>query len=61
VQLKIDFLKAVTQSNITANARAIYIGRRIALADVGLVDSNKKSVAKCLATYIVFKNIENQK
>jgi len=61
VELKVNFLKSVTQSNITANARVIHVGRRIALGDVEVVDSNKTLVAKCLATYMVLKNTENEK
>lgn len=61
VELKINFLKAVTQSNITANANVIHVGRRIALGDVEVVDSNKSLVAKCLATYMILKSSKNEK
>lgn len=55
IELKINFLKAVAQSDITANAKIIHAGRRIALGDVEIVDSNKSLVAKCLATYMILE------
>lgn len=55
VEIKVNFLRAVKESAIVANATIVHMGRRVALGEVDVVDDNNKLVAKCLATYMIIE------
>lgn len=52
VELKINYLAAVREGRVTADARIIRDGRRIVVADCDAFDSNGRLAAKGLLTYI---------
>ncbi|HKG21522.1 MAG TPA: PaaI family thioesterase [Blastocatellia bacterium] len=52
VELKINYLAAVRDGRVTADARIIRDGRRIIVAECDAFDSNGRLAAKGLLTYI---------
>jgi acyl-CoA thioesterase len=55
VEMNINYVSPFMEGNITAEARIINKGRRIALGDVDVRDDQGGLVAKCLATYTIMK------
>lgn len=52
VEMKINYLSAVSSGRIVADARLIRDGRRIVVADCDVFDEKGKHLAKGLLTYI---------
>ena len=55
VEMNINYVSPFREGNITAEARIINKGSRIALGDVDVRDDQGGLVAKCLATYTIVK------
>lgn len=55
VEMNINYVSSFNEGNITAEARIINKGSRIALGDVDIRNDQGDLVAKCLATYMVMK------
>ena len=55
VEMNINYVSPFRGGNITAEARIINKGSRIALGDVDVRDDQGGLVAKCLATYTIMK------
>jgi acyl-CoA thioesterase len=55
VEMKINYVSPFKEGKITAEARIINKGSRIALGDVDVRDDQGGLVAKCLATYLTMK------
>jgi len=53
VELKINFLSAVTDGELIGEARILQKGKRLALADMEVKDGIGKLVAKGMATYMI--------
>lgn len=52
VEMKVNYLSAIREGRVTADARLIRDGRRIIVADCDVFDSKAKLAAKGLLTYI---------
>ena len=52
VELKVNYLSAIHEGRVVAEARLIRDGRRIVVAECDLFDSNGQLAAKGLLTYI---------
>lgn len=52
VEMKVNYLSAIRQGRVTAEARLVRNGRRIIVADCDLYDSEGRLAAKGLLTYI---------
>jgi acyl-CoA thioesterase len=52
VEMKVNYLKAIREGRVTAEARLIRDGRRIVVADCDVFDSEGVLAAKGLLTYI---------
>lgn len=52
VEMKVNYLSAITEGRVTAQATLIRDGRRIIVADCDVFDSKGKLAAKGLLTYI---------
>jgi uncharacterized protein (TIGR00369 family) len=55
VEMNINYVSPFREGNITAEARIVNKGSRIALGDVDVRDDQGGLVAKCLATYTIMK------
>jgi acyl-CoA thioesterase len=55
VEMNINYVSPFKEGNITAEARIVNKGSRIALGDVDVGDDQGGLVAKCLATYTIMK------
>jgi uncharacterized protein (TIGR00369 family) len=55
VEMNINYVSPFNEGNITAEARIINKGGRIALGDADVRDDQGGLVAKCLATYMIMK------
>jgi acyl-CoA thioesterase len=53
VEMKINFLAAVTDGELIGEARIFQKGKRLALAEMEVKDGKGKPVAKGLATYMI--------
>lgn len=56
VELKINYLRPVTRGELTANARVVHKGKRIAVADVEVCQDDGKMVARGMATMMIVQN-----
>jgi acyl-CoA thioesterase len=52
VEMKINYLRPISEGRVVADARIIKDGRRIVVADCDVFDANGKLAAKGLLTYI---------
>lgn len=52
VEMKVNYLSAIREGRVVADARIIRDGRRIIVADCDVIDSKGKLAAKGLLTYI---------
>ena len=52
VEMKVNYLSAIREGRVVADARLIRDGRRIIVADCDVFDSNGRLAAKGLLTYI---------
>ena len=53
VEMKINFLAAVTEGELIGESRILQKGKQLALADMEVKDGKGKLVAKGLATYMI--------
>jgi len=53
VEMKINFLAAVTDGELIGESRILQKGKQLALADMEVKDGKGKLVAKGLATYMI--------
>ena len=53
VEMKINFLAAVSEGELIGESRVVQKGKRLALAEMEVKDGNGKLVAKGLATYMI--------
>jgi uncharacterized protein (TIGR00369 family) len=58
VELKVNFLRKVTDGDITATARLVHLGRRIGVADVDVTNKGRLC-AKAIATYMLNRSRES--
>lgn len=52
VEMKVNYLSAIREGRVVADARLIRNGRRIIVADCDVYDANGKLCAKGLLTYM---------
>ena len=55
VEMKINYLKSVKEGDIIAEAKVVHKGKRTALGDVEVRNSEGELVAKGLATYMIIQ------
>jgi len=55
VEMKINYLKSVKEGDIIAEAKVVHKGKRTALGDVEVRNSDGELVAKGLATYMIIQ------
>lgn len=58
VEMKVNFLKPVTEGEIRAEAEIVFLGGRLAVGDVDLRDDHDQLIAKALVTYNIRKGDE---
>ncbi len=56
IEMKINYIKPISEGDIIAEAKIVHRGGRTAIGDVEVRNSNGDLVAKCLATYMIIKN-----
>ncbi len=56
VELKVNFLAPAKPGVLTASGNIIHKGKRIAVGEAEVRDSNRKIIAKGLVTYIILAN-----
>jgi len=56
IEMKINYIKAVREGDIIAEAKIIHKGGKTAIGDVEVRNSEGDLIAKCLATYMIIKN-----
>jgi len=60
-EFKINFFSAVTGGEMFEEARAVYTGKRLVVADMEVKDENGKLLAKGLATYVILGTPKTEK
>ncbi|MCP4755953.1 MAG: PaaI family thioesterase [Proteobacteria bacterium] len=55
VEMKINYIKAVKEGDIVAEAKIVHKGGRTAIGDVDVWNSQGELVAKCIATYLIIR------
>jgi len=56
IEMKINYIKPISEGDIIAEAKIVHRGGRTAIGDVEVRNSNGDLIAKCLATYMIIKN-----
>ncbi len=56
IEMKINYIKAIREGDIIAEAKIVHKGGKTAIGDVEVRNSQGDLVAKCLATYMIIKN-----
>ena len=56
IEMKINYIKAVREGDIIAEAKIIHRGSKTAIGDVEVRNSKGDLIAKCLATYMIIQN-----
>ena len=54
IEMKVNYLAPVTKGKIVASAKVIHKGRKTAVTDVDIKDSEGKLCAKSIVTYMLF-------
>ena len=54
IELKINYIAPVTKGKIFAGSKVIHLGRKTAVTDVDIKDSEGKLCAKSIVTYMLF-------
>ena len=54
IEMKVNYLAPVTKGKIIAHAKVIHKGRKTAVTDVDIKDSEGKLCAKSIVTYMLF-------
>lgn len=57
-EFKINFFSAVTSGEMFGEARAVYTGKRLVVADMEVKNENGKLLAKGLATYAILGSLK---
>ena len=55
-EFKINFFSAVTNGEMFGEARAVYTGKRLAVAEMEVKNENGKLLAKGIATYAILES-----
>lgn len=55
IEMKINYIKAIKEGDIIAEAKIVHRGGRTAIGDVDVKNSEGELIAKCLATYLIIK------
>ncbi len=55
IEMKINYIKAVKEGDIIAEAKIVHKGGKTAIGDVEVTNSQGELVAKCLATYMIIQ------
>ena len=58
IELKINFLRPVKNSDLFAEAKIIHKGSRTAVIEVDIKTKEEKLVAKCLLTFMILEEIK---
>ena len=53
VELKLNFISAAREGELTATARIINQGRRLVIGEMEVIDQNEKLIARGLGTYML--------
>ena len=53
VELKVNFIAPARDGELTANAKLVSRGRRVAVGDVEVLDQDGRLIARCLGTYLI--------
>lgn len=53
IEMKINFIAPVASGEVVAEGNIVHCGRRTAIGDVTLKDTDDRLVGKCLATYMI--------
>ena len=53
VELKVNFIAPARDGELTANAKLVSRGRRVAVGDVEVLDQDSHLIARCLGTYLI--------
>ena len=53
IEMKINYIAPVSSGEVIAEGNIIHCGRRTAVGEVTLTDSDGKLVGKCIATYMI--------
>ena len=53
VELKVNFIAPARNGELTANAKLVSRGRRVAVGDVEVLDQDSRLIARCLGTYLI--------
>ena len=53
LELKVNFIGPARNGELTANARLVSRGSRIAVGDVEVLDQDSRLIARCLGTYLI--------
>ncbi|MBT3225565.1 MAG: PaaI family thioesterase [Deltaproteobacteria bacterium] len=56
IEMKINYIKAIREGDIIAEAKIVHRGSKTAIGDVEVRNSQGNLIAKCLATYMIIKN-----
>ena len=56
IEMKINYIKAIREGDIIAEAKIVHRGSKTAIGDVEVRNSQGDLIAKCLATYMIIKN-----
>jgi len=55
IEMKINYIKAISEGDIIAEAKIVHRGGRTAIGDVDVMNSDGDLIAKCLATYLIIR------
>lgn len=54
IELKINFIRPVTNADLFAEAKIIHKGSKTAVGDIEIKTKEQKLIAKCLLTFMIF-------
>jgi acyl-CoA thioesterase len=57
IELKINFLRKVTEGDMRATARVLHLGRRVAVTEV-VIENGDRLVAKAIATFMLSRSAD---
>jgi len=57
IELKVNFLRKVVEGDLTATARVLHLGKRVAVTEVDLTNQGKLC-AKAIATFMLNRDLE---
>ena len=57
IELKVNFLRKVVEGDLTATARVLHFGKRVAVTEVDLTNKNRLC-AKAIATFMLRRDLD---